>query len=483
MSELSASNPSPPMATPRRKSRVVLVGLLGIGLLAGAWYARQKLLNRPPTPEQLIAQSKMGSAVMSEVDTLQKQIQANPDDVAARIELVKLYQKLSLPDLGSEQLREIIARKPEELSYRITLGNALLAMEKYDEASRVYMDAAQKFPKEDAVYQGLSATLYAQKRYMEAMQAAKQAIKIAPDDPNNHFALGAAAFEYAMQFPDPEIHSDELILAKNELEPLTKVWKDNGDLLFRLGRIYVELRVRKQAMANLEKAYKLLPERGDVAFELARTYNLASKPEDALRISEEAIGNGADHFLLYELAGSLYLQRGTAENLQKAVEMYTKALEKQPKSPRTLDKLGVALLRLNKIDEARKAFEQSLIINPNRAYPYQQMATIYTRMRLPDRAKIAADMARKMTANEQQLKQLQELSKLHADDINLRLILADRYRDLKLNSAAKDEYFYVLRLDRQNARALAGLKALGADAEMPLSPIPSTGMPSTGGAQ
>ena len=473
MSEISSSNSQTSSSVPRKSQRhFVLLGIAGVLAIGGAVYARQRILSRPPTPDAIISKSKMGMAVVGELETLQAKVKANPNDVAIRIQLVRLYQRLQLIDLGIEQLREIVRLQPEKLDHRLILGNAFLAKGNGEEAAGVFVETARKWTNSTEAYQGLSAALFVQKRYLEAMQAAKQAVKLSPDDPNNRFALGAAALEYAMQFPDPEIHSDELFVAKKEFEALSKIWTDNGDIFYRLGKVYVELRVRKQAIVTLEKAYKMLPERGDVAFELARTYNLSGTPDKALNICEDAIAKGTDSFLLYELAGSLYLNRGTMDNVEKAVAMYRKAASLRPDAPRTLDKLGVALLKVGKVDEARQAFEKSLMVNPNRAFPYQQMATIYTRMRLPDRAKIAADMARKMTANEQQLKQLQELSKVNADDINLRLILADRYRDLTLFGPAKDEYYYVLKIAPQNPRALAGLKALEAAMTAPRTQTP-----------
>jgi|GEM_PF-912371 len=482
MSEISSSHSQTPQSVPRKSLRhLALLGIVGVIAIGGAVYARQKVLRRPPTPDSIIAKSKMGMAVVTELEGLQAKVKANPNDVDARIELVKLYQRLQLIDLGIEQLQEIVRLKPNQLDHRLILGNAFLAKGDGREAGQVFMEAAQKWKISTESYQGLSAALFIQKRYLEAMQAAKQAVKLDPDDPNNRFALGAAALEYATQFPDPEIHSDELFVAKQEFEALSKIapWKDNGDIFFRLGKVYVELRVRKQAIVTLEKAYKMLPERGDVAFELARTYNRVSLPDKALKICEDIIAKGTDYFSLYELAGSLYLNRGTMDNVEKAVAMYQKAVTLRPDAPRALDKLGVCLLKVGKIDAARQAFEQSLMVNPNRAFPYQQMATIYTRMRLPDRAKIAADMARKMTANEQQLNQLQELSKVNADDINLRLILADRYRDLKLLGAAKDEYYYVLKIAPQNPRALAGLKAIETAMTSPPAQTPSPSQNST----
>ena len=69
-------------------------------------------------------------------------------------------------------------------------------------------------------------------------------------------------------------------------------------------------------------------------------------------------------------------------------------------------------------------------------------------------------MATSMAANENQLHQIQLLSTQYPDDINLHLILADRYMDLKQPGPAKDEYSQALKIDPKNGRAKKGMAKL-----------------------
>ena len=57
-----------------------------------------------------------------------------------------------------------------------------------------------------------------------------------------------------------------------------------------------------------------------------------------------------------------------------------------------------------------------------------------------------------LAANEQQFKTIQELSAKHPDDVNLHLIIADRFLEMKMYAPARDEYFQVLRLDPKNKK-------------------------------
>ena len=105
-------------------------------------------------------------------------------------------------------------------------------------------------------------------------------------------------------------------------------------------------------------------------------------------------------------------------------------------------------------------FEEALRLNPSSTVPYQQLAAIYTRMGKPEQATHFATTSTGMFYNDNQLKRIHGLAKLHPRSVPLHLILADRYRDLGLNSAARDEYLYVLRLDAANKQAQAGATRL-----------------------
>jgi len=124
------------------------------------------------------------------------------------------------------------------------------------------------------------------------------------------------------------------------------------------------------------------------------------------------------------------------------------------------DLLGAEYLKALNIDQARICFEKSLLLNANRSYPYQQLAGIYTRMGDPKRASIAAKMATRMTANDETMRHLEALSDQYPGAVNLILIRADRYRDLKMYGPARDLYDQALQLDPHNAAAQHGIETI-----------------------
>ena len=67
-----------------------------------------------------------------------------------------------------------------------------------------------------------------------------------------------------------------------------------------------------------------------------------------------------------------------------------------------------------------------------------------------------------MVYNEQQLRRMEELSMSEPDNLNLQLELGDRYKNLKMSSAAREKFLVALQLEPGNKRAQVGLKALDA---------------------
>ena len=70
-----------------------------------------------------------------------------------------------------------------------------------------------------------------------------------------------------------------------------------------------------------------------------------------------------------------------------------------------------------------------------------------------------------MTFNDQQLKRLMAESSADPRNENLHLVLANRYQQLGLMGAAKDELLMILKVDPRSSRARRELAQLSATAQ------------------
>src|SRR5579871_1702251 len=430
-----------------------LYWILGVGILGliGAWQVRHMLPPRhqaaatpAPDPKEIAAKQ--------ELVRLRNAVIAAPTAAQPRWDLIDYYNRYGLSDKAGEQIVALIQLDPKDKKARIALANALLGKNEYLKADEAYRDVVDLDPNSIEALQGLAATLIKEHRYMEANSVAQRALKLNKDDVNTHVLLATSYLEYALQFPDPTSHANELNYARIELEDLTKALPDKGELFYLLGRACVGLHAQDGAVHALERAHALMPDHTDAARLLAIAYRAAHNDTAALNLVQQMIARKPDYAPFYDLWGQIYQDSGASDAPQKVLVAYKHAAELAPNDIFFHERLGKAYYQAGDLQSARTTFEKVTQLNPNRSFAFQQLAVIYTRLNQPQLASEAARIAKQATFNEQQLTQIQELSKKHPESVNLHLLLAERYRDLKLPGPARDEYLNVLRLDPKNSK-------------------------------
>jgi tetratricopeptide (TPR) repeat protein len=440
----------------RNKKSVVFLSLLGLALVAGAFFYRRNVLAHLPKPQPIEKDPKV-QAMVNELTKLHKAVDEAPGDTKRRWALAAFYRDNNMMKRAVEQI-EIIARlNPDRSSTLLSLAVAKMSAGDLRGSEETYRLITERWPNLMDGWQGLSAAYYHEGRFPEALSAAKKATKINPDDPNNLLLEAKAALEHAIDINDPELVITDIRLARTNFERLIKIWPEKGELYNDLGHTFLVEREYNNALDMLNKAIEVSPNSVNAYVNLCRTYLKIGRKPDAQKVAEQGITRKLDDPRLYDVYGQAVQVSGEPDADLKAVDAFKKAVKLAPSSPVYLERLGAAYLRTNNLEGARDCFTRSAQVNPNRAFPYQQLALVFNRMGIPARAKIASEMATKMYQNENQLNQITGLSKLHPEDISLHFVLADRYKDLKEYGPSGHEYIAVLNLDPNNARAKEGL--------------------------
>ncbi len=441
--------------------------LAGVVAIAGAWWYRQHIFARKYAL-QIALQNPKAKAIARQLDSLKQAVDAHPNDVAARWKLADMFQKLGTLDLALEQLQAIAKLQPDDLHARLAIADTEMALFRAKDAENAYRDVLRRWPRNVAAWQGLAAVLYGRRRYDESMEAIRHALVLKPEDPNSHFILANSMLQFANQFPDTSAFATYAQLAQAEFEKLLRVWPEPGEIEFRLGEACTLLREQLAAVDHYQKALARLPNRPEIYSNLAAVQMAMGNRTGARQTVETALTHHVDSPELRDLHGQLLQTTGEPGALERALAEFAAAVKAAPKVGRYHEHYGAALVRANRLPEARDEFIAAVTIDPNRPYGYQQLSGIYTRLGDAQHANAAAKMANEMVANEQQLKQLQLISRAHPDGVQLFLILGDRYKDLGLIGAARHEYHRVLALDPNPAgkwhkRAAAGLAAIDQD--------------------
>lgn len=460
--------PKPSKAGGSAGRTVALLVVVGVAAVGGALWWRHRIVSNPTFRFGIAMADPRVQGMRDQFEQLEGQIASHPDDVKLRWKLADMFQKVGMLDQAAPQLEQIVRVEPKSADAMIALGNVYLATGQTVKAEGMYRRMVELYPKSAAAWQGLATVLYHQDRFWECIGAIRKAVVLEPTNPNHRFILADALLHYVSQFPTTAPYAEYAFAAQKELQKLLPVWPEPGDIEARLGSASLLLRDNKAAIDHFLKAIARMPTRPDLYSSVAVVYIGVGDRANARRIVDEGLKRCRPTADLYDLQGQLIQSSGEPQATERSLAAYQQAVKLAsqgggPPPYRYLEHLGTAQVRVNKLPEARDTFEQVVLLMPDRAFAYQQLSAIYTRLGDIPHATAAAKMATRMVFNDQQLRQIQLLSQAHPDAVNLQTILADRYRALHLRGAARDKYLQVLQLEPGNKHAQEALAAMAAE--------------------
>ncbi len=137
---------------------------------------------------------------------------------------------------------------------------------------------------------------------------------------------------------------------------------------FSLGFMYWKVRRLAEAESELNEALRLDPHFEEAKCYLADTYLMDQKPQDALPILETLV-------------------------------------KEQPRDARVRIDLRRALEKLNRDEEAVRAYQASLRIDPRRADAHYQLAQVYKKLKRPAEFRKELELAQKIQKEKRELEE------------------------------------------------------------------------------
>ncbi|MGZ8940164.1 MAG: tetratricopeptide repeat protein, partial [Limisphaerales bacterium] len=157
-----------------------------------------------------------------------------------------------------------------------------------------------------------------------------------------------------------------------------------------LGEKYLEQGNYEKALRYLTRASELMPEHPQVWNYLGLAYHGAQRPVEAAEKYQRAIridrNLPAPHYNL----GSLFLEQG---HLPQAVAELNAFVTLETNSAQGWTKLGTALLRMRRADEAERALMQALKIDPKIAEAHNGMGLAHIQRKRPREAMLSFNNA------------------------------------------------------------------------------------------
>ncbi|OLS19666.1 MAG: TPR repeat-containing protein YrrB [Candidatus Heimdallarchaeota archaeon LC_3] len=288
-------------------------------------------------------------------------------------------------------------------------GVSLLSLDNFAEASAKFKKAIELFPENSLFHENLSYTLSLLRKYEEAGVVYDEVKRLNPDKNkiNYHSYLGSIlirqgkleeAVESFQKSHDADPKDIKIyvpwidsltILGRNEeaIKLIEEVMNEHQNIDYKIeasllnywGVSHLNLNRYVDAIEKFQKAVQIIPE-FFVAYEnwgislsfLKRFQESKEKFEKAIEILNK-IRNDEEIFHLYLnwINNLILLKQNDAvlENVEKALKI-------NAKSPRIFNYWGVALLKLNRLEEAVRKFEKAVKIDRNLIVAYSNL--IYT---------------------------------------------------------------------------------------------------------
>ena len=179
----------------------------------------------------------------------------------------------------------------------------------------------------------------------------KQAIKIAPKDPNVLRLLGVVAAQKNLY--------DEAILYFNaslRLAPKNSITWSN------LGNVYLKLRNYDESIIRYDKSIKLDPEYDGAWVNKGNALQELKRFDEAIAHYDRALSMNPNYFEAWSNKGNALRE---IQRFDEAIAHYDQALSINPNYFEAWSNKGFTLHELQRFDEAIAHYDQALSINPN----------------------------------------------------------------------------------------------------------------------
>ena len=221
-------------------------------------------------------------------------------------------------------------------------------------------------------------------------------------------------------------------------EAMADLYGDKGDL--------------KSRTSTLRKLLRIAPSKeADVCRELGAMSYSAQRHEEAERYFEQCLrldpNDPAYHFAV---ARACLQQTAHKEKLSKALDELARTLTLAPGHAPAYRLLGQALQQTDRLEEAARAFEHAIDLEPGRGDAYAPLIQIDRSLGRGQDAQEIAKLFQRYQDFHSKQSELERLVVVHQKDRRARLNLADFYLDAKDYTAASDQLERSIRLDPTN---------------------------------
>lgn len=240
--------------------------------------------------------------------------------------------------------------KPGQPEVVLALAQAMLGANQTEDAEKTVkaaLDSTKSYP---ALYDMLSAIYIREQRFDDAEKVLQQ--KVANNPKQIAWRTQLAGFYYSLRRPDDMNKTMQAVL--DDPKDFPTAYKTVGDF-------YMRTRDFERARQLYEQGLKSAPaEKLDYEKRIVEALAAGGKTQDAMSMVERMLGENKDNADLRAIRAALTLQSGDKTKLQRAIDDFASALQKNPKNFVIQYNLGRAYLSRGDLDAAKVQFQEAL---------------------------------------------------------------------------------------------------------------------------
>ena len=313
------------------------------------------------------ANYKTGKAEAA-LDEINVVLEKLPDNLRARALRALLYLRLKNLEKAQADYQFMLTQKPESVFLQFRLAEIDYALGNKDKALKGFKALVDKYPNpekpEPAKTIAQIVRIYLDKKqFKKAVKICDTQLKKNPQD----LATGMIKAVVLLK-------SKKEKNAKKVLAGLIKRHPEEVRPILLLARIEMGLKEFDAALNTFPKAIALKPQNAWPYMQMASIYQRKKMPEKAIESYEALLkAKGTYPPAENDLA---YLYAEMNQNMDRALALAQKAVEKMPKNPAVADTLGYVHLKRGALPLAKKYFDEAIVKFPEQPYFHFHLAMV-----------------------------------------------------------------------------------------------------------
>ncbi len=331
-------------------------------------------------------------------------------------------------ELAARLLKNLIEKNPDDLGFKIQLGNLYVKSGKDEQALDIYNKILEIDPKNSDVLIAIGGIYRRQKKYDDSIVILEKVLTLGDSDPK---LLTNVSYNMGFTFRQMGNYDEAISCFQDVVE------RNNRDVLAfnHLGAVYALKGNQAKAIASFQRGLKIDPNHPVLLLNLAKTY---------AQIGETA----------------------------KALSSYEGALRSKPGWIEAIEEYSELLLKSNKVREADNVVSNALKINPDDTKMRTKMGRIYNRQSIFDSAEIEFKKAlntddsykpaltglaysqQRLGKNDDAVKTIEKINELDSDDESVLKLSTSVLLSANYLKAANEKLSKLLKKNPEDAETL-----------------------------